>query len=376
MVGGSARRAPANRSAILGGAPAVDLLAVAVATAACWLLAGRLNLLERYLRVTTGLEGWQADELVFVLAGLALGLMWYALRRWGEARRALALHQRAEHRVGELLLHNRELAQQLIAVQDNERRALARELHDELGQSCTAVRAEAAMIERHLAPLVSGASVASVPQAVPWVPPGQASLGPSPQPTAPTDPASAAANAASAASAAIVQARAAARRIESTADALYRCVREMLRRLRPAELDALGLVDAIQALCESWETSSGVACVFHYDGDAAQWSGLSDSVNVTIYRVVQEALSNVMRHAGATQVRIALRRDAAREGSPAALSVHVDDDGRGMDTTAPRSGLGLLGATERAALLGGELSLNSAPGQGLSLCMRLPRVTA
>ncbi len=368
-MGGSARRAPANRNAILGGAPAVDLLAVAVATAACWLLAGRLNLLERYLRVTTGLEGWQADELVFVLAGLALGLMWYALRRWGDARRALALHQRAEHRVGELLLHNRELAQQLIAVQDNERRALARELHDELGQSCTAVRAEAAMIERHLAPLVSGASASLAVPSVPWVPPDQASLGPPPHPTAPTDPASAA----------IVQARAAARRIESTADALYRCVRQMLRRLRPAELDALGLVDAIQALCESWETSSGVACVFHYDGDAAQWAGLSDSVNVTIYRVVQEALSNVMRHAGATQVRIALRHDAACEGSPAAapaLTVHVDDDGRGMDTTAPRHGLGLLGAAERAALLGGELSLNSTPGQGLSLCMRLPRVTA
>ena len=87
-----------------------DLLLVALGAVAVWVLAGRADLLERYLSATQRHERWQADELVFVLAGLAVGMMWYALRRWREARRALRLHQAAEQRVVELLGHNRELA--------------------------------------------------------------------------------------------------------------------------------------------------------------------------------------------------------------------------------------------------------------------------
>lgn len=300
-----------------------DLLAVGFGTLLVWVLAGRADLFERYLRLTQRLERWQADEFVFVLAGLAVGLSWYALRRWREARRALLLHQRAEARVGELLGHNRELAQQLISVQDNERRALARELHDELGQRCSAIRAEAALVER----------------------------------TASTDPAVATAS---------------AQRIDRNAEALYQGVRDMLRRLRPPDLDALGLLGAVQALCERWETSSGVACVLHHDGASDDWRGLGDAIDVTVYRVVQEALSNVLRHAGASQVRIGLRHEAA-DGRPRRLGVSVQDDGRGMDAAQSHGGLGLLGARERAALLGGELAVTSAPGQGLRLQMWLPR---
>lgn len=303
-----------------------DLLVVAVSTVLMWVVATRLDLLERYLKVTQRLERWQADEMVFVLTGLALGLGWYAIRRWREAQLALALNQRAEHRVGELLAHNRELAQQLIGLQESERRALARELHDGLGQSCTAIRAEAALIDKSLQ--------SDVPAA-----------------------------------------RASARRIEATAEALYQGVRDILRRLRPAELDALGLLAAIQSLCESWETSSGVACVFHHDGQAEDWGALDDAVNVTIYRVVQEALSNVMRHADASQVRIALRHEAGADdlGAGPRLSLSVQDDGKGMRQLSRPGGLGLLGARERAALLGGELDISSVPGEGVRLRMWLPR---
>ena len=320
---GAPRRMPApGPHRVRGGAAVRDLLLVAAGTVGLWVLAGRANLLERYLTVTQRLERWQADELVFVLAGLAVGMMWYALRRWREARRAVRLHQDAEQRVGELLGHNRELAQQLISVQDNERRALARELHDELGQCCSALRAEAALVER----------------------------------TAQREPAAACA---------------AARRIDAAAEGLYQTVRDMLQRLRPPDLDALGLPAAIQALCERWETSSGVACVFHHDGGPGAWRGLGDAVDVTVYRVVQEALSNVSRHAAASQVRIALRQEAEAGGAVCRV-LTVQDDGRGMDPQAPPGGLGLLGARERAALLGGELCIDSAPGQGLRLTMRLP----
>jgi glucose-6-phosphate-specific signal transduction histidine kinase len=321
-VFGRVPEAAPEESSILGAASArraaSDLGLVAVLTLAVWIAAGRLDMVERFLRVTGRLERWQADELIFALTAFALGLSWYALRRWREAQLAGVGHQRAEQRVGELLAHNRELAQQLIAVQDTERRALARELHDELGQCCTAIRAEASLIDR----------AADLPLA-----------------------------------------RAAAARIDATAETLYGTVRQMLHRLRPVDLDALGLLAAIQALCERWETSSGVACVFHHDRAQADWAALDDASQVTIYRVVQEALSNVMRHAQADQVKIVLRQG---EGHPPRVRLQIEDNGRGADLQAPRRGLGLLGATERAAALGGELQLHSAPGQGMRLQMWLP----
>ena len=322
MVFGRVPEAAPEESSILGAASAraaaTDLLLVALLTLAVWVAAGRLDLVERFLRFTGRLERWQADELIFALTAFALGLSWYALRRWREARVASQGHQRAEQRVGELLAHNRELAQQLIAVQDTERRALARELHDELGQCCTAIRAEASLIER---------------------------------------------------AADLSLTRLAAGRIDATAEALYGTVRQMLHRLRPVDLDALGLLAAIQALCERWETSSGVACVFHHDRQHGDWAALDDASQVTIYRVVQEALSNVMRHAQADQVKIVLSQG---EGHPAPIRLQIEDNGRGTDLQAPRRGLGLLGATERAAALGGELQLHSAPGQGMRLLMWLP----
>jgi len=292
-----------------------DLAWVAAVTVLVFALTAGFEFFEAYSRFMQRLERWQGDELVFALAALALGMAWYAMRRWREARESLALHLRSEERVGELLAHNRELAQRLIGVQESERRALARELHDELGQSCTAIRVEAALIERGAARDTR-------------------------------------------------EVQAAAARIGAVAEALYQQVRQMLRRLRPADLDALGLVAALQSLCEAWEASSGVACVLHHDGS---FDGTGDAVDIAVYRVAQEALSNVMRHARATSVRVTLAREA-----DAGLLLAVRDDGVGMDVAAERHGLGLLGATERAAALGGTLAIESGAGAGVRLALHLP----
>ncbi len=301
---------------------AADAAAVAAAALLTFLLASALELAEAFNRWLHHYERWQADELPFVLLVAALGLAWYALRRRGEARRALALHRQAQQQVVQLLDRNRQLARQLLSLQEDERASLARELHDEFGQRCTAIRIEAALI-------------ASA------VPGGQAE---------------------------------AAGRIDAQARALHALVRGLLQRLRPAQLDELGLVDALQALCESWETSSGVACVLHHEG---RFDDLPDAASVAVYRIAQEALSNVMRHAGARTVRVQVARAA-----DAALSLQVRDDGVGM--AAPQSqsqsqatrpgarGLGLLGAAERAAALGGTLRVDSAPGQGTTLRLSLP----
>ena len=294
-----------------------DLAWVLAAPLAVFLVAARLEWFERYAAWSQPFEHFDVDELVFVLATLAIGMAWYAARRWREARRA-------QDRLAAVLADNCELAQQLITVQEDERRALARELHDELGQTVTAMRAEAA-----------------------WM---AASDGAAP--------------------AAVSATGAAAARIATLADALSGQVRGMLHQLRPAQLDAQGLVAAIQALCEAWEARSGVACVFHHDTRA---DALGEAVNVAVYRVVQEALSNVLRHARASTVRVTL---GAAAQAPGVLRLTVRDDGVGMDVAAPRRGLGLLGAAERAAALGGHLAIDSGAGRGVSLELSLPLARA
>lgn len=296
-----------------------DLWIVLAAVLACYGASLALNLNESLVGGLARYERWQLDELPLTGMVFAFGLAWYALRRRRETESALRLRELAEARASELLGHNRELAQQLIAVQESERLALARELHDELGQRCSAILIETACLRR----------CAADDRA--------ALLG-------------------------------AAARADIAAQSLYQLVGGLLRRLRPANLDALGLVAALQELCESWEARSGVPCVFHFDEMDAL---LPERINIAVYRVAQEALTNVTRHARANQVRLVLARDAARQ-----LCLTIADDGRGMDPARATRGLGLLGAGERAAALGGELRIDSAPGAGLRLTLRVPLPTA
>ena len=111
-----------------------DLRWVAVATMLAYLLASTFELSEWLASRTAPFEVWQLDELPLTVAVLSLGLAWYGWRRWKDCAR--------------LLSDNRELARQLIAVQEREHIALARELHDELAQDCTAIRIEAAYLRR------------------------------------------------------------------------------------------------------------------------------------------------------------------------------------------------------------------------------------
>jgi two-component system sensor histidine kinase UhpB len=292
-----------------------DLWLVAGAVALSYLLSLKLELNESMVAWLGRYERWQLDELPLTGMVMAFGLAWYALRRYREARRALALRVQAEARTTELLARNRELAQQLISVQERERLALARELHDEFGQRCSAILVETATLRR----------------------------------CSPEDRAALLGSAA---------------RADMAAQSLYQLVGGMLRRLRPANLDALGLVAALQELCEAWEERSGIACVFDHDELVA---ALPEAVDVTVYRIAQEALTNVMRHAHASRVRISLRRDAGDM-----LCLRIADDGRGTDTGRATRGLGLLGATERAASVGGQLHIDSAPGAGMRLTLRVP----
>lgn len=294
-----------------------DLWRVLAATLASYALASAFELHERLAGWLAGYERWQADELPLSFTVLASGLAWYAWRRRRDALAELQLRTQAQAHADGLLAHNRELARQLIMLQENERVALARELHDELGQSCSALRVETAYLQR----------------------------------CAPEDRAGM---------------LAAAARADAAAQALYSGVRGLLRRLRPASLDTLGLVPALQELVQAWSRRSGVGCIFTHEGPLHT---LGADVDITVYRVAQEALNNVLQHAGADAVRMVL---AHSEIDGLHLSVH--DNGRGMDVAAATRGLGLLGASERAAAQGGTLTLHSAPGAGvlLRLCLPVP----
>ena len=284
-----------------------DAAGVALATLAYFALACYFELSERLNRWASGHESWQVDELPLTLLLLAAGLGWFAWRRLREARREARERCRAEEA-------NRMLMRRLLTLQEDERRSLARELHDELGQCCVAIRAEASFLARH----VKAGS----------------------------------------------EAAASARALGETADRVQRIVRSMLRRLRPSALDDLGLGACVQDLADTWAQRHAIACAFASEGSI---DGLDETANITAYRIVQECLTNIAKHSGARKAAIRIRRE-----SDALLAIAVEDDGKGVQPARRNGGLGLLGMAERAAALGGTLRMDSGALGGLRVEALLP----
>jgi len=140
----------------------------------------------------------------------------------------------------------------------------------------------------------------------------------------------------------------------------------LARQLRPAALDDHGLVSAVEAQLKLFGLRSGVGTSMIARGDA----GLLDNDRQTaVYRIAQEAMTNASRHSGASEVDIELVVEA--DGR---TEMHITDDGRGFDPSSHRgdAGLGLTGMAERARLVGGELDIRSASGDGTSITLRLP----
>ena len=144
-------------------------------------------------------------------------------------------------------------------------------------------------------------------------------------------------------------------------------VRRMALELRPTMLDDLGLVAALDACARQFSERAGLPVEFRARGRPER---LPPEVELVVYRVVQEALSNVARHSGAS------RADVTLAAEPTALVVGVVDDGHGFDPSfaldSRQRSLGLFGMRERAALVGGRLSIESAPGRGTSVRLEIP----
>jgi two-component system sensor histidine kinase UhpB len=302
----------ANMKPKLNRYPAIwrDLAVVAAIVTAYFLAASNWDFSERMAQIGRAYEPEQLDEVPMTLLVLSLGMCWFAFRRAAEARRA-------ESQNAQLLSVNRDLSQRLIVVQESERQTLARELHDEFGQNCAAIRAEASYI------LHAGTD----------------------------DHADVAAS---------------AQRVADIAENLFALVRDMLVRLRPPTLDGLGLEAALQELCENWEEHTGIACGFFPREFAAQPDA---STAVAVFRLIQEALTNVARHANASQVNIELQSSA--DGR--LLELNIQDDGEGVpEIERPPRGFGLVGMRERVAALAGEINFSNQPGSGLGIRVTLP----
>jgi glucose-6-phosphate-specific signal transduction histidine kinase len=219
----------------------------------------------------------------------------------------------------------RRLARRLMDAQEQERRGIAQELHDDMGQTLTAVRVHAQLIRQEH-----------------------------------TSEAEACARS--------------AKTILDLAGHMYDSTHRIMRRLRPRALDELGLAGALSGSIEAAGLKEmGIDVHTELRDDLED---LDDAVAITVYRLLQEALTNVVRHAGARNVWIRLSRetgprDTALGGDT--LSLSVEDDGRGMpEPMLDKDRLGLLGAQERVEALGGRFSVEARAGGGVRLRAEIP----
>jgi signal transduction histidine kinase len=247
-------------------------------------------------------------------ATLLLGL----LVAGGSVYRIVLLERKAEEQHERAAMAGRELrrlSQQLVNAQEDERKSISRELHDEVGQMLTALRMELRRLQD-----LRNASAREFDEHL--------------------------------------------EETKQISEQAMRAVRHIAMGLRPSMLDDLGLGPAVQWQAREFSRRSGVPVTVESEGDL---SALPERHRTCVYRVVQEALTNCARHAHAREIRITLH------GDPGSLTITVQDDGTGFDVKQSRGrGLGLLGIEERVSELGGSVSISSQPGKGAVLSARIP----
>jgi two-component system, NarL family, sensor histidine kinase UhpB len=298
-----------------------DAAILAVVTALVAAVCVRFELSEALFAATRRWEHLQLDELPAVLLALVLCLVWFAARRYGDALAELARRRAAEGELARTLAENRRLAQEYLRVQESERKHLARELHDELGQYLNAIKTDAVRIQDN-----AGDQSSPVTRAA----------------------------------AAIV----------AHADHVHGVVRDLIRRLRPVGLEELGLSAALEHCLDYWKQRlPQVEFAVSLQGDLDR---LGEERALAVYRLVQEGLSNVSSHAAAHSVRLRIACPIPLPDLGDAVVFEIADDGRGAALSGKESGLGLVGMRERVEMFGGRLRLDSTPGAGFSIVAQIP----
>ena len=209
----------------------------------------------------------------------------------------------------------RRLSQELVVAQEEERRSLSRELHDQVGQTLTALRMEVGNLGT-----LRGGSEEEFDEH--W------------------------------------------RSAKDLGDQALQTIRDISMGLRPSMLDDLGLEPAVRWQARDFARRTGIEASFALEGDLSR---LPERHRTYAYRIIQEALTNCARHSGAHSVRINIH------GAPNSLSLTVQDDGAGFDMAdAPARGVGLIGIQERAGELGGTVTIISQPERGTIIQVSMP----
>jgi len=223
--------------------------------------------------------------------------------------------KKAEEERLRLLEENRRLSRRVLAVQEQERRHLARELHDELGQNLVAVLLNIKL-------LCDGYKTEDGD----WL--------------------------------------ARSDKIRQLTGTMVESLQGILRRLWPEVLDSLGLATAIKDMVEQWRfRHADVACDFTITGEL---KGLGEDINLALYRTVQECLTNIEKYAEASEVHIRLERVEDR------VQLSIRDNGRGMDLSKAKKGMGMIGMRERVGFLNGSFDVESTPGNGVGVFVVIP----
>ena len=210
------------------------------------------------------------------------------------------------------------LSRQIISLEEVERKSLARELHDEIGQSITAIHVDAQAIMN--VETINKSAVDNIKQS--------------------------------------------AQAILEVTKNMMGITHQILDRLRPDVIDKLGLKTALEDLVAKWKSKhDSVHCSLNISGDLI---GFSETITLSAYRIVQESLTNIARYANASRVSIGILQEEDT------LVLMIEDDGVGFDLSQQTDGFGLTGMRERVEGLSGEFELDSEKGNGTRLVVRLP----
>ena len=214
---------------------------------------------------------------------------------------------------------NQLLTKRSLEIQEEERRNLSQELHDELGQTITAIKAVAVSISNKttLEKRYINSSVKTIVE---------------------------------------------------YSDHVYQVAKNMMHRLRPSVLDEFGLVKALQNMIDEWnDNQDSIFCDFTFLDVPTD---LSESLKINIYRIIQESLTNILKHSNASQVTVAIKKD--RLDNTERINLKIEDNGIGIDQDKIIPGFGLLGMKERVEMNGGIFEFESSTGNGVKINIFVP----
>lgn len=298
----------------------IEAALLVVANGLMMVIVGRwLAPLDRIHKALRDIETGQHAVRLPALPGKEAGEMGRAFNRMAQAVEENIEVRQVSAETATRLATQREFTALLHQRIEEERTALARELHDELGQSLTAIRSIAKSMMQHFSgqqhPLERSAQLLFETAG-------------------------------------------------STADAMQR----MIPRLRPIQLDGMGLIDALRDLIAEWQITNPALTIDHHLD--ASLVDLPELCEISVYRIVQEALTNVVRHSSATRVVISLRNETVPQGH---LHLTITDNGTGGAANLTRSGhYGVRGMQERTESLGGRIVFCAAAEGGLEVDVTIP----